>query len=443
LPKIPEILAHPWLAANYAMCDTPDSGVVIFAPPLPPSPSELARPIASPEVIDQDLLASLKVIWGKHTDSTGDNIIRDLCSPPGYGVHAKAFYFLLGRYREETMQQRLIDGAGDYQDVSQPTQEGEQQKLLRVYRPRAMTSPVQQRTPPILARMSQPIPSIVTYEEPSSGATQPLPSPVGPRPPPAYSSRAQGEAWRNQFQQYFPSGAAHTPTSPVRPSSVGCGGPRPHPTKKTVINNGHEVAGSTDVPILGFAQNLQSLQEKTKSKTPNPTTNAPAKGKAVSGRQLFVLYSTSGYRFIQILDAHASLITAPQAAHPMLQQIEYATQQATSVPTHHHDRGNFSPSIAHQPISQVSQPNENYRDRASRSKTRRSVDKENMSASDEGWSYIGSDPDQNSFGLTGLDAGRVGKDVGNLSRNVTSPPRGRKDKKNRRELNGVVGRIQS
>lgn len=288
--KIPEILAHPWLATNYSTCETPDSGVVILAPPLPPSPSELARPIASPEVIDQDLLASLKVIWGKHTDPNGDNIIRDLCSPPGYGIHAKAFYFLLGRYREETMRQRLIDGTGDYQDVTQPTQEGEQRRVLRAYRPRAMTSPVQQRITPVLARMSQPTPSVIKYRESSSGPTQPPSSPVGPRPPPAYSSRAQAEAWRNQFQQDFPSGAAHTSTSPVRPSSVGCGGPRPHPSKKAAVNNGHELAGSTDVPMLGFAQHLQSLEEKTKSKIQYSTTNATAKGQAVSGRQSFGIW---------------------------------------------------------------------------------------------------------------------------------------------------------
>lgn len=440
--KIPEILAHPWLATNYATCDTPDSGVVIFTPPLPPSPSELARPIASPEVIDQDLLASLKVIWGKHTDSAGDNIIRDLCSPPGYGVHAKAFYFLLGRYREETVQQRLIDGTGDYQDVSQPIQEGEQRKTLRVYRPRAMTSPFQQRTTPVLARMSQPTPSVVTYKESFSVATQTPTSPVGPRPPPAYSSRTQAEAWRSQFQQDFPSGA-HTSTSPVRPPSTGCGGPRPHPTKKGVVNKGHEVAGSMDMPILGFAQNLQSLQEKTKSKTPNSTINSPANGKVVSGRASFVLYPVFWHRFIQILDPHAPLLPISQAAHSVLQQVDHAGQQAAPALIPHRDRGHFSPSIPHQPISQAPQLNENYRDRASKSKARKSVDKENMSASDEGWSYIGSDPDQNSFGLTGLDAGRdIGKDVGNLSRYVMSPPRGRKDKKNRRELNDVVERIQ-
>lgn len=76
--------------------------VVIDNPSLPPSPSTLARPIADPALIDQDLFSSLRIIWGRHADPRGDKIKDDLCAPAGRGVHAKAFYFLLARYREET-----------------------------------------------------------------------------------------------------------------------------------------------------------------------------------------------------------------------------------------------------------------------------------------------------------------------------------------------------
>lgn len=247
---------------------------MILAPPLPPSPSELAQPIASPEEIDQDLLASLKVIWGKHTDSRGDNIIRDLCSPPGYGIHAKAFYFLLGRYREETMRKRLVDGPGDYQDISRPIPEGEQ-RILRSYRPRAMTSPTHQRPNPALATMSQPASSTIAYKEASSATSQPQPSPVGPRPPPVHSSRTQAEAWRNQFQQDFPPNTAHTSTPPSRPFSAlaaGYGGPRPHPPKKGNTWFSQDSPGASDPPSMGFAQNLQNLQERSKSKSQHPVT---------------------------------------------------------------------------------------------------------------------------------------------------------------------------
>lgn len=84
------------------MCSSTAPGQIPQSSPLPPSPSTLARPIASSSLIDPELFRSLLVIWGRHTDPEGESIKRDLCSPIGQGVHAKAFYFLLNQYREET-----------------------------------------------------------------------------------------------------------------------------------------------------------------------------------------------------------------------------------------------------------------------------------------------------------------------------------------------------
>ncbi|KAJ7512711.1 hypothetical protein B0H11DRAFT_2182091 [Mycena galericulata] len=53
-----------------------------------------------------DLFSSLRIIWGRHADPHGESIKHDLCSPAGRGVHAKAFYFLLGRYREDSLRAR-------------------------------------------------------------------------------------------------------------------------------------------------------------------------------------------------------------------------------------------------------------------------------------------------------------------------------------------------
>lgn len=272
--QIPEILIHPWLTANHSTCDTPDSGVVILTPPLPPSPSELAQPIASPGDIDQELLASLKIVWGKHADSDGENIIRDLCSPPGFGIHAKAFYFLLGRYREETMQKRLVEGAGDYQDLSRPSQVGEQ-KVLRIYRPKAQTY---QRSSPALLTTSQLVQSPCRESVPTSG--QLPPSPVGPRPPPVYSSRPQAEAWRNQFQQDFNPNPPHTPTPPPpRPISVfalGRGGPRPQPPRRGTFT------GTSETPSLGFTQHLHNLQDASRHRSQGSCTTVAIKARSVS-----------------------------------------------------------------------------------------------------------------------------------------------------------------
>lgn len=92
-------------------------------PPLPPSPSTLARPIVSPSRIDPELFSSLRIIWGRHTDPNGESIKRDLCSPAGYGVHAKAFYFLLRKYRDEAYRssREVTDESQDGNDLLSTT----------------------------------------------------------------------------------------------------------------------------------------------------------------------------------------------------------------------------------------------------------------------------------------------------------------------------------
>ncbi|KAJ3497587.1 hypothetical protein NMY22_g19683 [Coprinellus aureogranulatus] len=104
---IPDIIAHPWFS-KLAPISSPKSSPA-HTPILPPSPSILARPIASSDLIDPELFASLRVIWGRHAESQTASIQRDLCSPAGQGTYAKAFYFLLNRYREETMRSRSDD----------------------------------------------------------------------------------------------------------------------------------------------------------------------------------------------------------------------------------------------------------------------------------------------------------------------------------------------
>ena len=91
-----DILAHPWLEGI-----TP--GITyVSAPPV----SELAKPLPSALHIDRDLFESLCIIWGRHADV--DSIQTDLLSPAGQGTLAKAFYFLLQKHREMTMQEHGI-----------------------------------------------------------------------------------------------------------------------------------------------------------------------------------------------------------------------------------------------------------------------------------------------------------------------------------------------
>ncbi|KAF9525093.1 kinase-like domain-containing protein [Crepidotus variabilis] len=113
---IPDILKHPWLTSQSTVSFLATDGKTysLLPPPLPPSPTLLASPLASPDLIDSELFSSLKVIWGRHVDPKGESIRRDLCSPSGQGVHTKAFYFLLGKYREETLK---IDADNAIKDV--------------------------------------------------------------------------------------------------------------------------------------------------------------------------------------------------------------------------------------------------------------------------------------------------------------------------------------
>ncbi|RXW21251.1 hypothetical protein EST38_g4615 [Candolleomyces aberdarensis] len=105
---IPEIISHPWFNKPIQSCSS-QPHLIIDNPVLPPSPSTLARPIPSPNLIDPELFNSLRVIWGRHAEAQSAVIQRDLCSPAGQGTYAKTFYFLLNKYREETMRSRHDD----------------------------------------------------------------------------------------------------------------------------------------------------------------------------------------------------------------------------------------------------------------------------------------------------------------------------------------------
>ena len=81
--QIPEILAHPWFSQA-----TPQ---ILYVPA--PSIEELAQPVASVQHILRDVFDSLCVIMGQAAVPAA--VRQDLLSPPGEGVLAKAFYFLL------------------------------------------------------------------------------------------------------------------------------------------------------------------------------------------------------------------------------------------------------------------------------------------------------------------------------------------------------------
>lgn len=91
--------------------DTP-SILYVPAPPV----EQLARAQASVAHIDPDLLESLLIVWGRYANV--DEIKLDLISPPGHGTLAKAFYFLLEKYREHTISLGMNGDAAAVNDIA-------------------------------------------------------------------------------------------------------------------------------------------------------------------------------------------------------------------------------------------------------------------------------------------------------------------------------------
>lgn len=179
--QMAEILVHPWL-------DGYTPGITyVPAPPV----SELAKPLQSAHHIDRDLFQSLCVIWGRHADP--DSIRVDLLSPEGEGTLAKAFYFLLQKHRERTMEEHgilmddilkspgkvVIKQYSTPRSRIRPVQPDISTKLplLPVRASRGALAPARSTTsnPPALQISTKPI-----LERPST--REHPPSPIGPRP---------------------------------------------------------------------------------------------------------------------------------------------------------------------------------------------------------------------------------------------------------------------
>ncbi|KAJ6588852.1 hypothetical protein B0H19DRAFT_1248448 [Mycena capillaripes] len=274
---IPEILSHPWL--RIASRSLKDRAHPISNPPLPPSPSTLARPIDHPSLIDPELFYSLRIIWGRYADPHGESIKRDLCAPAGRGVHAKAFYFLLGRYRDDYLRTRdggavnahnpanstAIDGMesmgfnlGWELDLGGGATAKQQynMRLLNASNSRAAAAPVPPISglaPPLMTRT----PTIVSSRE------RP-PSPAGPR---AHSRRhlQQQQQPLNIVVPAPRAGSSGPPTSSLGVS----GGPRPLPRRGYTYSS-EEVVSSTRASHNRHTQSL--LQDRR----PDATTSSTA-----------------------------------------------------------------------------------------------------------------------------------------------------------------------
>ncbi|OCH86506.1 Pkinase-domain-containing protein [Obba rivulosa] len=205
-----EILAHPWLEGA-----TPGIQYV----PAPPV-SELARPLASASHIDKDIFESLCVIWGRHADN--ETIKADLLSPAGQGTLAKAFYFLLLKHREKTMEEHGIlidvDSTAKFKVV---TKQYAAPRTKRTSLPEPLdTSKIQYQLPAPGAYTQPargPSPAILTDEFVDRPPSRPHPPPAGPRPqkPRPASSIASGRP-----KSIFVSPDPRSPSTPHIQSDV-------------------------------------------------------------------------------------------------------------------------------------------------------------------------------------------------------------------------------
>lgn len=174
-------MGHPWFNKK-----TPG---IVYVPA--PSVAELAKPLASAAHIDEELLESICVIWGKHANV--EDIKADLLSPQGEGTLAKAFYFLLHEYRERTLKDHgIILDVDEAQDHLSGKVITKQYKSPPRKRPNRLELDISRRygrlhtsrdAPPPPSRSPSPNPPATDTSSPTSISRSRTPSPVGPRPP--------------------------------------------------------------------------------------------------------------------------------------------------------------------------------------------------------------------------------------------------------------------
>ncbi|KAK0449793.1 kinase-like domain-containing protein [Desarmillaria tabescens] len=392
---IPEILVHPWVTSSSA-------ALVSKIPPnpsVPPSPEVLARPILHPSLIDADLFSSLRIIWGKYTDREGESIKRDLCSPAGQGVHAKAFYFLLGKYREETSK---LDGPNAAVADSMSFNLGWELDtkigtgLLKKYdSSNRDLLPIQGRSRSVAAPIGlYPIPPSIRRTATTSPRERPA-SPAGPRYPAAKESGVRS--------------AFHVPRSHPKTSFATAGGPRPQPPRRgytfshSTIKDGSTVSVETSSVQRAASHRVSAATQRPQSESPSKSSRRidnnilpfPAVGRSSSIRKPSLAPVTP------MLDASShfkeDLFSTESKADDLLAKINGLTI------TDNH--------LQQQRMSVYS-------------------DKENKSVGEESWSYVGTDEGRSAIGLSvGRD---VGREVGNLvADGDTIPNKGMKERKTR------------
>jgi hypothetical protein len=439
---------------------------------LPPSPSILARPITSPGLIDSELFSSLRIIWGRHADPQGESIRRDLCAPAGQGVHAKAFYFLLGKYREESSRNRSNDELESRRHSLGSSIELETLKFnlgweldhsgatrkLRVQKHHVSSTPettvfapTSANTPMSPSKFISSVPSVMPRKRTFTDGSLPLrdrpDSPLGPRPPPKIN-RARTDA-----QQDVSSPVALT--SHIRPkSSSGSAraGPRPLAPRRGYTYSTSEKrdpdSPGVGPPSIGFSHHLHQLQARMSSNSPQrpkssigpsiPFTETEKKAMFLESRIPTVSARNRDSTTTQPptpvlapivaspnLDNDRPLLIAPQSDNPHRQQTTDDITRKVNDLVH----------AATQPQPHVAVPHVTDSTKAVAHSSDKQ-DKENQSVDDESWSHVSAEVNHSGgIGLgVGLAEGRaIGRDLANIGPTINYKARKDKERKGRRQ----------
>ncbi|KAJ7064857.1 kinase-like domain-containing protein [Mycena amicta] len=412
---IPEILAHPWLLSPSTSLagDTP----LVKTPPLPPSPSTLARPLGHPSMIDPDLFASLRIIWGRHADPRGESIKRDLCSPIGQGVHAKAFYFLLGRYHEESLRTRdgITTSPSLFNELENPSFDlGWQLDLNKHLRPYDLKP---QRAPGSHQRATTVVPPISGLAPPIMSCTPTVvssrerpPSPVGPR---TRSWRPPQQQPQNVPVQRARSGSTARPASSIATSVA----PRPLPRRGYTFSTQPTLAVSviTSDPLVTVDLNLDlgllnlGSEEDLATGAADEDLGAdvdaehPELPLLVAPRVL----NTELQRTMDAVTERLNGLALAQALTPMLPSVPATSKRVTKMTSRSDQEEKEAP------LSPPMLPFVPAAKRATKAASRfNQEDKENQSVS-EGWSYVAAHEYQSGLGL-GVNRVDGKKEIGSV-----------------------------
>ena len=393
-----------------------------------------------------------------------------MCAPAGQGVHAKAFYFLLGKYREESSRNRSNDelesrrhslgssidletlkfNLGWELDHSGATKKLRVQKHHVSSTPETtISAPTSANTPMSPSKFISSIPPVMPRKRTFTDGSLPLrdrpESPLGPRPPPKIN-RARTDA-----QQDVSSVAL---TSNIRPkSSSGSAraglrplAPRRGYTYSTSEKRDPESSG-IGPPSVGFSHHLHQLQARMSSNSSQrpkssigpsiPFTEAEKKAMFLESRIPTVSARSRDSTTTQPptpvlvpivaspnLDNDLPLLIAPQSDNPHRQQTRDDITRKVNDLVH----------AATQPQPHVAVPHvtESTKTVAHSSDKQ---DKENRSVDDESWSHVSVQVSHSGgIGLgVVLEEGRaIGRDLANIGPTVNKA-RKDKERKGRRQ----------